>query len=189
MCFAKGALATTNTVNASAQQNLITYLNDHLAGSVAALGLVGELKRRDLRPELSPELATLQAQLEFDQRVVQEMLVRAGGEVDQLKSATAWFAEKLSRLKLSLVKPEEASLAAFEALEVLTLGIEGKRLMWVALSELGLEELLAAGQDFAALELSAQEQQQRVQRWRLAACQDAFSPDAPALTKTGNASP
>ena len=42
--------------------------------------------------------------------------------------------ERLTRLKLPLDDPSEGALYLFEALEVLSLGIEGKRGLWQALA-------------------------------------------------------
>jgi hypothetical protein len=54
-----------------------------------------------------------------------------------------------------------------EEIEVLSLGIEGKRLLWTALGEAATSEPRLSGFDFASLTHRAQDQRDRLERFRL----------------------
>ena len=50
------------------------------------------------------------------------------------RKATAWLTEKVTELKLRLDDPAGGALRLLEALEAVSLGIEGKRALWRALA-------------------------------------------------------
>ena len=61
-----------------------------------------------------------------------------------VKQATTWLAEKASRVKLSGMSSGEDELGTFLALETLSLGVEGRKRLWIALKQVQGEELLPA---------------------------------------------
>jgi hypothetical protein len=54
---------------------------------------------------------------------------------DRIKVAGGWITERLGRLKLNAQLIGYSPVSRFVELESLSLGVEGKRLMWVALVE------------------------------------------------------
>lgn len=110
---------------------LTTYLNDHLAGSVAALELVEHLLRHEEANRES--YATLRTEIEEDQQTLRQLLAELGGKESQLRKAAAWLTEKLGQAKLRLDDQGDGELRALEALETLGLGIQGKLSLWRAL--------------------------------------------------------
>ncbi|MBN9518814.1 hypothetical protein J0H58_09885 [bacterium] len=56
--------------------HLATYLNDHLAGSTAALELLEHLERT--HPDLAPSLAVLRRDIEDDRRELEALMTRVG---------------------------------------------------------------------------------------------------------------
>src|SRR3954454_13311249 len=107
-----------------ATENLPIYLNDHLAGSVAAIELIEHLK--DHAPELEAFLRQLKTQIEADQEALKRLIARFGKEESAVRKAAAWLAEKGARVKLAVDGPAESALGKMQALGALYLGITGK---------------------------------------------------------------
>lgn len=62
--------------------------------------------------------------------------------------AMAWLTEKIARLKLMVDDAGNGAFRSFEALELLRLGIEGKRLLWQTLDEIWLEPTAIGKADY-----------------------------------------
>lgn len=146
-------------------KNLHTYFNDHLAGSVAALSLAGDLEKSK-HSEFATFIRSLKRQIEEDQRLLKALIDELGGEESSVKAATAWLGEKLAAVKLELHPQEEDPLGTMEALEVLALGIEGKKLMWILLNEIGFNLAVETPLDLNQLAQKAAIQREDVERWR-----------------------
>jgi hypothetical protein len=114
--------------------NLAIYLNDHLAGAEAGCRL---LARQYPAGDLGRSLRDLLAEIRADKRVLQELAASVGAPASMLKRASGWIAVKAARLKLSFRSDADASLSLFESLELLSLGVIGKRALWVALDRVG----------------------------------------------------
>lgn len=144
------------------------YLNDHLAGSAAAIQLLERCLGRDPDGELGQVLQALRNEIEEDREVLERVIGSLGGTPNPVKRAGALGAELLASLRLSLPRLGVGSIEAsrLEELEILSLGIEGKRLLWRALAELGPEARLREF-DFAALARRASEQRDRLEPFRL----------------------
>jgi hypothetical protein len=153
---------------------LTTYLNDHLAGSVAAIELLDHLRKTSKGTPREKLLASLHSEIEEDQRVLQELLRAAGGKESRVRKATAWVAEKLGEAKLKLDDPGSGELQLLEALESLALGIQGKLSLWRALEVVRdrIPELREI--DLATLERRALEQHRRVEDERLRVARTAL---------------
>jgi hypothetical protein len=155
---------------------LTTYLNDHLAGSVAALELLDHLAALHSGPDRERLFLALRSEVEQDQNVVQGLLEGVGGKESRVRQAAAWLTEKLGQAKLKLDDPGSGELRVLEALETLGLGIQGKLALWRALSAAadGVPQLKAL--DFARLERRATEQHERVEAERLRIARVALVP-------------
>jgi hypothetical protein len=152
---------------------LLTYLNDHLAGSVAALELL------DLLLSISPEgqrapYNRLREEVEGDQRLLQQIIQRLGGKESRVRKAAAWLTDKLGRAKLRFDDPGDGELRTLEALETLGLGIQGKLALWRALEAVAPSLPKLGALDFPQLQQRAVEQFDRVDRLRLEAARAAF---------------
>jgi hypothetical protein len=113
--------------------NLGIYLNDHLAGAEAGCRLLARLARQYPGGDLGRSLRDLLADVRSDKRVLQELTTSVDARTPMLKRAGGWIAEKAARLKLSFRSEPDASLSLFEGLELLSLGVLGKRALWMAL--------------------------------------------------------
>jgi hypothetical protein len=99
-----------------------TYLNDHLAGSVAAIELLDHMRELSKGTERERLFTTLKSEVEEDQKVLQELLRGLGGTQSRGRKAAAWLAEKVGEAKLKLDDPGSGELRLLEALETLELG-------------------------------------------------------------------
>jgi hypothetical protein len=156
-------------------EGLIIYLNDHLAGSVAALELLDHLIRVQPGTAGARTLAVLRTEVEEDQQTLQSLLREVGGKESRVRRGAAWLAEKLGQAKLRLDDPGRGELQTLEALETLALGIQGKSALWRALAVASVHLPQVRHRDFAALEERAQNQFQRVDSLRLQAAPAALS--------------
>jgi hypothetical protein len=157
--------------NAKPLKNLSTYLNDHLAGSVTAIKLLAHLAH--LHPEFDlPEFAvSLHHEISQDQEELETLMKNLHVEQSGSRKTAGWLAEKLTELKLKLDDPKDRGLAAFEILELLEVGIGGKRSLWLALDA---ARSSAAGRtaklrslNFQKLVRRAEDQHARVSQMRL----------------------
>jgi hypothetical protein len=157
------------------QDVLITYLNDHLAGSVAALELLDHLIPHEQGTERGTELIRIRAEVEEDQQTLLRGLQEVGGKESRVRSALAWLTEKIGQAKLRLDDPGTGQLRRFEALEALALGIQGKASLWRALASASTRLPQLRILDYTELERRAIDQFNRVDRLRLQVAPAALS--------------
>ncbi len=145
---------------------LTTYLNDHLAGSVAALELLDQLL--DLvGPEDRELLIRLRTEIRDDQQLLKDLLGELGEKESPLRKAAAWVTEKLGEIKLKFDDSGNGDLRFVEALEAQGLGIQGKLSLWRALRAISETNPHFRALDFQGLERRALEQFEQVDRLRL----------------------
>jgi hypothetical protein len=152
---------------------LTTYLNDHLAGSVAALELLDLILGTTPAGDREPYLQ-LKNEIEEDQRVLQSIIERLGAKESRVRKAAAWLTEKLGQAKFRFDDPGDGQLQTLEALESVGLGIQGKLALWRALEEVAGSIPQLASLDLAGLQERAIDQFDRVDRLRLQAARAAF---------------
>jgi hypothetical protein len=153
------------------------YLNDHLAGSVAALELSDHLADLHSDPARKQFFVGLRAEIVEDQKVLQRVLDQVGGEESPVRKAAAWLTEKLGRAKLKLDDPGDGQLRVLEALETLALGIQGKLALWRVLEAVANRIPQLQIVDFDRLKQRAVQQHQRVEDQRLQSARTALAPD------------
>ena len=156
--------------------NITTYLNDHLAGSVAALELIDDLIKCCADEAMKTFLINLQRDIQSDQTVLEQLLDRANENESMVRKAAAWVSEKVARAKFKIAGEDLGGLGLVQAFEMLALGIRGKELLWRALQR--ADSTAPADVDFTKLEQRAVEQQQRVEEKRLEAVKAAFTSKA-----------
>jgi hypothetical protein len=146
---------------------LVTYLNDHLAGSTAALQLLDHLVEESDAGENRKFFTTLRAEIAEDRGVLEDLVRRIGDHPSAFRTVGGWLAEWFGRLKLKLDDPSGDSVAELEALEVLLLGIHGKQALWDALVVVAAAVPSWADVNFARLAQRAADQTARVEARRL----------------------
>jgi hypothetical protein len=152
--------------------NLAAYLNDHLAGSVAAIELIDDLIKASEDQSLKIFFADLKRDIESDQKVLERLIADAGESEGGVRKAAAWLSEKAARAKFKIGGEDFGGLGLVQALEMLALGIRGKELLWRSLQNIRF--IPPADVDLTKLEQRAIEQQQRVEAKRLEAVRAAF---------------
>jgi hypothetical protein len=160
-----------------ANDALNTYLNDHLAGAGAAIDFLSHLIETS-NPPAEPEfLKWLRGEFEEDRAVLEDVIRRVGGRPSGLRQLGGWIAEKAGRLKLVLDDP--AGLKPLESLEVVVIGIHGKRSLWRALAAVAPTIPELNDVDFVRMESRAEDQQSRVEVRRIENAR-AYLVDPPA---------
>lgn len=155
--------------------HLSTYLNDHLAGSVTALELLAHLQK--VYPERSDlgVLERLQADISEDRTTLENLMSRLKVSNSPARRAAGWVAERAARLKLAVDDPRDGSLRAFETVELISLGIEGKISLWKSLSAIAQANPALNDVDFAKLIARAEKQREELEPLHLAAARDALA--------------
>ena len=150
-------------------QELTRYINDHLAGSSGALLLVDQLAEKHHDSEAKEFFIRLKGKIQEDRAMLESLLQRIERRPSALMKAAGGVAARVGGLKLMWEKVEPGELGMFEALEMLALGIQGKRILWCAIEEIRPWFPEWEGIDFASLELEAIKQRDGVEEWRLQA--------------------
>lgn len=153
-----------------ADDQLAAYLSDHLAGSTAGVSLARQILNEAEGTPLGTFMAGLVADIESDQKVLEDLIERLGIERHPLKQAATWMAEKLSRLRFNPVSLGTRELELLMELETLWMGVNGKLSLWESLDELKAKDERLASLDTATLISRAQSQADglRVQRRAMA---------------------
>jgi hypothetical protein len=158
-----------------ADDHLGTYLNDHLAGAVVALELLESLEARSEEGAKS-FFAGLRSEIAADRRELESLMERLRVRQSAPRKAVAWLSQKFAAIKLLLDDPSAGPLWRLEALEALSLGIEGKLCLWRSLAVASTMPELA-GIDYDRLAERAVDQRARVEVVRLEAARVALTAD------------
>ena len=154
--------------------HLSTYLNDHLAGSVAGLEILDEIIEEN--DGLNKEtLRKLKEDIEEDRDELAAIMHRLDISESALRKASAWLGEKAAELKMRVDDPGEGSFRLFQSLEALTIGIFGKLCLWRALKTAARENPELGATDYQRFIKRARQQRKIVERLRTAAARDALN--------------
>ena len=85
-------------MSAPPERLLAIYLNDHLAGATLGVELARRVRSRPGTVDAAA-IARLCAEIEADQATLEQVMERLGIGRERFKTAAAWLAEKLGRLK------------------------------------------------------------------------------------------
>ncbi|PYL48194.1 MAG: hypothetical protein DMF40_05880 [Verrucomicrobia bacterium] len=152
-------------------ERLQLYLNDHLAGSFAAMELIDNLISGHPQDRFGKFFRDLRNEIHADQEKLRNLIQKVGAEESAVRKAGAWLAEKFGRAKLG---DADDSAELLEALEGLALGITGKRLLWRSLATISANFPELQGTNFNVLEERAQDQFSRVEDLRMDMTREAF---------------
>ena len=144
---------------------LVTYLHDHMAGSVHAVGLLEALRDEHAGEPLAEFAGRVLAEVQADRATLKELAERAGEGSSGLKELTGWLADKAGRIKLQPNK--QGGLGTFQALEFLALGIQGKLALWRALAVVAPLDARLHGVDYDHLAARAEAQYAETEARRL----------------------
>jgi hypothetical protein len=157
-----------------ADEQLATYLNDHLAGSVVAIELMEHLEKAYAGTAVARLVAGVRADVGADRAELEALMKRLGVSESRSRKATAWLTERAAERKLKLDDPSGGPLRLLEALEAVELGIDGKLALWRALAAAAEKVRELQGVDYDRLARRAEEQRDRLEPARLDAARAAF---------------
>lgn len=150
-----------------ANEHLATYLNDHLAGSVVAVELMENLEAAYADTPIANFVNGIRIEVEADQRELQQLMSHLEISESRTRQVSAWLTEKVAALKLRLDDSARGNLRLLESLEALSLGIEGKRSLWLALAAAAEISPQLRLVDYQRLKQRAEEQRSRVENKRI----------------------
>ena len=159
----------------ASDEALTAYLNDHLAGSAAGVELAEKLRDNNQGTELGRAMVALHHDISEDRDTLESLLGQLELDRHAVKEAAGWMLEKVSRLRLNPALTGSAELTRLMETEALSLGIEGKLAMWLALKEAAATDPRLAGTDYDRLIERARSQRGALEPHRLAAAAAALS--------------
>lgn len=150
------------------EKRIAIYLNDHLAGATAGVELARRLRgSNEDEPDFGPALAEICAEIESDRATLGAAMDQLGVGQSKLKPLAATLGERVGRLKLNGQLRGYSPLSRLDELELLQIGVAGKRRLWRALEHTRAGDL--PGLDLGALAERATEQLRRLEALHLKA--------------------
>ncbi len=148
------------------KDQLETYLNHHLAGSAGGRMLAKHLA--DTAPDDTERLFFLGLRdlIEGDRDVLEQVIREAGFTVGKIRQAVGSAVARAGIWKMDLNGTDIGDLGRFEMVELLSIGIHGKYLLWKTLREINGLHSEWNGRDFEALEKSALSQSADIEAYR-----------------------
>lgn len=150
-----------------------TYLNDHLAGSGAALDLIDALKSQVEDGDFRAALEGVHGEILEDRETLISIMERLGIAQGTVKQLGGRLGEKALRFKSSEMVTDDPAFSELLRTEALVLGIAGKEAGWAALQASQRERL--ADIDFDTLIDRARTQRLRLEPFRLVAASAALA--------------
>ena len=157
-----------------ADRAMNVYLNDHLAGAMLGSDLAEQIQNQSEGTALGELMKWLAPQIEEDRQMLIALMERLHISRNPVKQATAWMAEKASRVKLGGRTSGEPEVGLFMAVETLCLGVEGKLALWTALREVADRHELLASVKLDEMIERAETQHSALERERRAASRRAL---------------
>jgi len=158
-----------------ADEPLDVYLNDHLAGSAAAVELVERIRGTNEGTTLASHMQGLGQLIEEDRDTLTAVMEQLGVVRSGPKQLAGKVLETLSRLRLNERVTGSAYVTRLMELETLSLGIEGKLSLWRSLGQVTGSRPELAGFDLPGLETRAVDQRAGLEPFRLEAASQAFA--------------
>ena len=160
---------------------LSVYLRDHLAGSSSAIALLSRAVIRHGHSDIGDLLRLLLIEIRADQRTLESLVKACGASGHSMRRAAAAVAGAVFEIGSRRRTARQDRFGLFETLEVLGLGVLGKRSLWRALRAIADAHPVIARLDLDDLEERADRQFDQIELLRLAVASTSLLPDA-ALT-------
>jgi hypothetical protein len=157
---------------------LAIYLNDHLAGSTGGLELARRARSANRGTPFEEPLERLATEIAEDREALLDVMGRLGVSRDPVKEWAGWLAEKVGRLKRNGSLTGYSPLSRVLELEVLALGVDGKRALWRTLGDVAAGDARLDGVDLGELGKRAERQRRLLEQQRRRAAAIAFEPGA-----------
>jgi hypothetical protein len=154
---------------------LAIYLRDQLALGVTWRALARRARDHNRGTELGAALAQVAEGIAEDVRTFEAIMKTLGVRPNRAKVALAAAGERFGRLKRNGRWVSYSPLSRFLELEMLAMGIEGKKILWHTLGELAGLRARLPGTDFDELLVRAARQRQTLEPFRREAGARAFA--------------
>lgn len=158
----------------SSEDAIDVYLNDHLAGSAAAIELVTKMRSDNEGSPLGDFLAWLHGEIESDKASLESLMQHVDASASTVKQVGAAAAEKLGRLRFSERVTGSGALSRLLEMETLSVGISDKLGLWLALDEVAPSRPELTGAELEHLADRARQQLDQLGPHRLAAASEAL---------------
>jgi hypothetical protein len=156
------------------------YMNDQLALGIAWREVAKRAQGENEGTPLGEALRRVATGISEDVETFEAMMERLGFARDRVKTVAATAAERLGRLKPNGQLRGYSPLSRFAELDFLAMGIEGKKILWANLRDLGDLRSRLPDVDFEELIRRAQAQREELEPFRARAGRQAFgTPVAP----------
>ncbi|AXB44477.1 hypothetical protein [Amycolatopsis albispora] len=155
-------------------QFLGIYLNDQLALGVTWRELAKRAARNNRGSEFEAPLAEVAAAIAADVETFRGIMASLGVRPNPVKVGLAVAGERLGRFKPNGRLTSYSPLSRFMELEVLAMGIDGKKVLWSTLRDGAALGSRLPSVDFDRLLDRAAEQRSLVEPPRLHAAREAF---------------
>jgi hypothetical protein len=142
------------------------YLSDHFAGSAIARSRCSYAAAKNRGNDFGTFLERLGSDIDLDRQTLRGVIERVGTSPSRLKVGAGVVFERMSRLKPDGRLTGYSPLTRLLEFEAFSIGVEGKRLMWVVLGDLRNPRLSEF--DFGALAERAIEQRKGIEQQRRA---------------------
>jgi hypothetical protein len=153
---------------------LNVYLNDHLAGSVAACDLIEQARDHNQGTPLAQFFEGILKEVNADRDELERLMDQLGIEKSNVKQAGTWLMEKVSRVKFAVSERSSADLRNLLELEALRLGVQGKHALWQGLQQLTDVDPRLQKEKLAVLAGRAEQQIQAIEEQRVQAARAAL---------------
>ena len=158
--------------------HLSTYLNDHLAGAVAALEMLPHVAEAHGDILDAEAIRRVEREVREDRSTLESLMQQLGVEHHPVRRAAGWLAERLTRLKMVADDPAGGTLRAFETIELISLGIEGKISLWMSLSAVAPGHSVLSTMNYSDLIARARNQRALLEPLHATAARAALRPDS-----------
>ena len=155
---------------------LSIYLNDHLGGAMTGRELAARCRARNAGTPLGEFLERLVTEIEKDRATLTDLIERLHLRKDPVKPVLGWANEKVMRLKPNGTIPVVgySAMTRLQELELLSTGIEGKRLLWLSLASLAETDARLHRPELDRLVARAQRQRHELEPFRIEAARQAL---------------
>jgi hypothetical protein len=166
-----------------ADRALDVYLNDHLGGAMLGSDLAEQIRKRSDGTPLGDQMAEIAPQIEEDRQTLIGLMEQLDVSKNPVKQASAWLAEKASRVKFGGASSGEPDFGLYMAVETLTLGVEGKMSLWKALKQIAADHPPLAAANLDELIARAQSQHDRLEEQRISLGRDILNEKVSGVEK------
>jgi len=150
------------------------YMNDQLALGIAWREVARRAQGENDGTPLGEALRRVGTGIAEDVATFEAMMDRLGLGRDRVKTTAATVAERVGRLKLNGRLRGYSHLSRFAELDLLAMGIEGKKILWANLRDFGDLSRRLPDADFDELIRRAQGQRDELEPFRARAGRETF---------------